>query len=70
MAVVVTGANGHIGICHVRRLLELGRPVRALDREAGQWLRDLDVELRLGDIRDGAFMLANLEPGDTLFHLA
>lgn len=67
---VVTGANGHIGICLVRRLCELGRTVRVLDREAGPWLRELPVQLRLGDIRDGTFVRANLEPGDTLFHLA
>ncbi|MFO0602131.1 MAG: NAD-dependent epimerase/dehydratase family protein [Polyangiales bacterium] len=67
---VVTGANGHLGVCLVKRLLELGRPVLALDREAGPWLREMGVEVRLGDIRDMDFLRASLGPGDVVFHLA
>ncbi len=67
---VVTGANGHIGMALITRLLELGRAVRAVDKEVGPWLRELDVDVRLGDIRDEAFMRSCLAKDDVLYHLA
>ncbi len=70
MTTVVTGASGHVGATLVRRLLDEGRSVRALDMAPGLGLQGLDVELRQGDIRDRDFLAAAIEPGDTVFHLA
>jgi uncharacterized protein YbjT (DUF2867 family) len=53
--IVVTGASGYVGSHIVRRLVELGRPVRALVRSR-QWaqkegrLKGLDVDWAEGDV--------------------
>lgn len=70
MATVVTGAGGHVGACLVRRLLDEGRSVRAIDLDHGPGLEGLELDRRSGDIRDPAFMRSCIEPGDTVFHLA
>ena len=70
MTVVVTGASGHVGATLVRALLKEGRAVRALDLQHGEGLEGLDVERHVGDVRDADFMRANIQPGDTVYHLA
>ena len=53
---LVTGATGLVGNNVVRALLAQGRPVRVLARTTSDHrpLRDLDVEIVPGDIRDAA----------------
>lgn len=70
MTTVVTGAGGHVGACLVRELLKRGRTVRALDLEHGIGLEGLDIERRVGDIRDAKFLAGCIDEGDTVFHLA
>src|SRR5688572_22757232 len=55
--VVVTGANGLVGACVCRALVERGAAVRAVVRRAGA-AADLDgVEERVGDFTDQEFAL-------------
>ncbi len=70
MTTVVTGAGGHVGSTLIRELLRRGRSVRALDLDHGPGLAGLDIERASGDIRDAAFLKAQIRPGDTVFHLA
>jgi dihydroflavonol-4-reductase len=70
MVTVVTGAGGHVGACLVREMLKQGRTVRALDLEHGIGLEGLEVERRVGDIRDAAFLAGCIDEGDVVYHLA
>lgn len=59
MAILVTGAGGYVGNNTVRRLVELGKPVRAMVRsteKAQQRLGDLSgkIEIVQGDVGDRA----------------
>ncbi len=70
--VAVTGAAGHLGNVLVRRLVEAGRPVRAVvapfdDRGA---LAGLPVEFAAADVRDPAALERAFAGADTVFHLA
>ncbi len=71
---LVTGAAGFVGWHVARRLLELGRKVRALVRDpagAAGALRELDgVEVVTGDLRDPASLDRAVEGCGTLFHIA
>ena len=78
--VLVTGADGFIGSHLVERLVAEGARVRAfclynsqgswgwLDQATPEIRRELDV--RLGDIRDGRFVSEACEDVDVIFHLA
>ncbi len=69
---LITGGAGFIGRTLARRLTELGWRTVVVDRNPAAGALPASVEVRQGDIRDGAFMRAALEetaPG-TLFHLA
>lgn len=78
--VLVTGADGFIGSHLVERLLADGAIVRALCQYNSfgsiGWLRELPrpdlerVEVRLGDIRDAAFVDELCVDVDVAFHLA
>ena len=70
MATVVTGAGGHVGACLVRRLLDEGRTLKLIELERGPGLEGLDVDLRIGDIRDPDFLRSVFAPGDVVYHLA
>jgi dTDP-L-rhamnose 4-epimerase len=76
--VLITGGAGFIGSHLADRLLERGYRVRALDNLTPQvhgdggrpaYLAD-DVELVVGDIRDGAAVRRALEGMDAVVHLA
>jgi nucleoside-diphosphate-sugar epimerase len=56
MTTLVTGATGFVGSHVVEMLRKRGDSVRALVRNAAkaQWLRDQDVEVIVGDLRDPA----------------
>ncbi|HVX14977.1 MAG TPA: NAD-dependent epimerase/dehydratase family protein [Pirellulales bacterium] len=72
MKALVTGANGFIGEHLIRTLLEHGDSVRALIRReaAAEPLRDLGVEVMLGDVTRPGALPAAVEGVDAVFHLA
>ncbi|MBW2376734.1 MAG: NAD-dependent epimerase/dehydratase family protein [Deltaproteobacteria bacterium] len=65
---LVTGGNGYVGKHLVRRLLELGCEVRALDLAPFQG--DPRVKSVVGDIRRPSDMAPACEGVDTVFHTA
>lgn len=70
--VLVTGASGFVGSALVRAALARGYRVRALVRATSPRdnLRDLDVDIVEGDMRDAASLERALEHVDALFHVA
>ena len=67
-ACLVTGANGYVGKHLVRRLLDLGCRVRALD--LAPFEGDARVQSVVADIRDARDVRAACEGIDTVFHVA
>ena len=72
MKTFVTGATGFIGASIVRELLKDGREVRVLARPTSNLgnLKGLDVEIRQGDLLDGAGLRQGLKGCDVLYHAA
>ena len=72
MKVVVTGGTGFIGGNLVRLLLKQGVAVRALVRHISLLdnLKNLDVELVYGELRDKASLIKACRGCDQLFHAA
>jgi len=70
VAVVITGASGHIGANLVRALVDNGKSVRAVVREDTRSIEGLDVECVKADILDKASLLEAFEGAETVFHLA
>jgi UDP-glucose 4-epimerase len=78
--VLVTGADGFIGSHLVERLVAEGAEVRAFcvynSRGSAGWLDEAAtrvraaLDIRLGDIRDAAFVERSMDGIDTVFHLA
>jgi NAD dependent epimerase/dehydratase len=78
--VLVTGSDGFIGSHVVERLVAEGAEVRAFciynSRGSAGWLDEAPpevraaIDVRLGDIRDAAFVERSMEGVDTVFHLA
>jgi uncharacterized protein YbjT (DUF2867 family) len=66
---LVTGATGYVGGRLVRRLLEDGRPVRALAREPAGLGRLEGVEAVSGDLLSGDGIAAALEGVETAYYL-
>lgn len=66
---LVTGATGFVGWHVARRLLERGYRVRALARP-GSEVRELDVELVRGDLRDAASVERAASGCGVIFHVA
>lgn len=71
MKVLVTGANGHIGSHVVRACLDAGQEVAAFVRPGSdrRALAGLDVEVRLGDLRDAASVAEAVRGVDTVHHV-
>jgi len=68
MRVIVTGANGFVGRVLVRRLVERGHRVVALDQVSGA---APDVDAIAGDIADAAILARTFAQGcDAVVHLA
>ena len=65
---LVTGGNGYVGKHLVRRLLDLGCEVRALD--LARFAGDPRVQSIVGDIRRMSDMAPACEGVDTVFHAA
>lgn len=72
MRALVTGGTGFVGGAIVQELLKRGHQVRVLARKASNTsaLRELGVEIAVGDILDRASIAAALQGCDTLFHAA
>ncbi|HYO44870.1 MAG TPA: SDR family NAD(P)-dependent oxidoreductase [Candidatus Limnocylindrales bacterium] len=78
--VLVTGADGFIGSHLVERLVAEGADVRAFcvynSRGSAGWLDEAApairaaLDIRLGDIRDAAFVERSMDGIDAVFHLA
>jgi dihydroflavonol-4-reductase len=66
---LVTGATGFIGWHVVRKLLARGSKVRALVRPASK-VRELDVEVVTGDLRDPDSLDRAVEGCGLVFHIA
>jgi nucleoside-diphosphate-sugar epimerase len=72
MAILVTGASGHLGANLVRRLLKDGHAVRVLLWEASNNIavEGLDIERVYGDIRDWSSVVAAVQGCDRIYHCA
>lgn len=70
MAVVVTGAAGHVGANLVRALLAKGVPTRAFVHKDRRAIEGLDVDIIEGDIRDREFLLDAFDGAEVVYHLA
>ncbi|HXD97038.1 MAG TPA: NAD-dependent epimerase/dehydratase family protein [Candidatus Acidoferrum sp.] len=72
MRVLVTGGSGHLGANLVRRLLDEGQRVRALERRGGSGdaMAGLDVEMAWGDLRDPAAVRAAVRGCQRVYHCA
>jgi nucleoside-diphosphate-sugar epimerase len=72
MCVLVTGGSGHLGANLVRRLLDEGQEVRALERRGstGEALAGLGVEVAWGDLRDAAAVRAAVRGCRRVYHCA
>jgi len=66
---LVTGATGFIGWHVARKLIERGDKVRALVRPSSE-LRELDVEIVRGDLRDPASLEHAVSGCGVVFHIA
>jgi dihydroflavonol-4-reductase len=70
MAIVVTGASGHIGGNLVRTLVERGERVRAVVHRDDRALRGLDVERVSADVTDAAAVRNACKGASLIYHLA
>jgi len=68
--VLVTGAAGHLGNVLVRELLEQGYDICALVHEDVSALVGLDIELKLGDVRDVDSLRRVMKGMAYVFHMA
>lgn len=71
MKILVTGATGFLGSHLVPRLIKEGYDVRILKEKSdpGDLLKGLNVEVVLGDIRDGKAVKAAVKGCEVVFHL-
>lgn len=70
MAVLVTGAAGHLGGNLVRALLACGQAVRVLVHRDRRALAGLDVEVIQGDVRDPASVRRAVDGAQVVYHAA
>jgi dihydroflavonol-4-reductase len=70
--VVVTGATGHIGNVLVRELISRKDNIKAVVPlgEDTTSIKDLDLEIIRGDVRDIDFLVQTLMGADIVYHLA
>ena len=72
MRCLVTGANGFLGSAVARTLLDAGHSVAALARETADRrnLDGLDVDVRVGDLRDADSLARAIVGCQAVFHVA
>ena len=72
MEILVTGASGHLGYHLCKGLVARGHRVRAMVRRSSyiDHLRELDVELRYGDVMDLVSFKEAMVGVDAVFHAA
>ncbi|MEW5802718.1 MAG: NAD-dependent epimerase/dehydratase family protein [bacterium] len=70
--VLITGASGFLGSHLARRLVREGYPVRALVRKLSpvEHLRNLDVEIFFGDVRDEVSLRSAIQGMEMIVHAA
>ena len=70
--ILVTGATGHIGNVLIRELLASGESVRAmvLPKDDLTPIKDLDIEVAIGDVLNKESLRRAMRGVDTIFHLA
>ncbi len=66
---LITGATGYVGGRLMRRLVDEGRPVRALARDPSRLAPDSRVEVAEGDVLSGAGIATALDGCDTAYYL-
>lgn len=71
MKILITGATGFLGSHLVPRLIKEGHDVRILKEknDPGDLLKGLNIEVVLGDIRDGKAVKAAVKGSEVVFHL-
>jgi len=67
---IVTGATGHIGNNVVRYLVSLNHPVRVLVRRYDDSLKNLPIDIKVGDVFNQAFLDESIHAGDIVIHCA
>ncbi|HEX2223291.1 MAG TPA: NAD-dependent epimerase/dehydratase family protein [Thermoanaerobaculia bacterium] len=73
MRILVTGGTGFTGKALVKRLLDMGHEVVALDYKEGhktQELRDWGAEVVLGSVTDSAAVRRSMEGAEVVHHVA
>ena len=70
MTVVITGANGHLGVNLVRALIAKGRHTRCLVHVNRQAIEGLDTGIVQGDVCDLDSLCAAFEGAEVVYHLA
>jgi dihydroflavonol-4-reductase len=70
MAIVVTGASGHVGANVVRILLARGERVRVLVHRDRRALEGLDVEVVQGNICDPDLLIPAFRGAEVVYHAA
>jgi dihydroflavonol-4-reductase len=67
---IVTGATGHIGNNVVRYLVSLNQEVRVLVRKYDDSLKDMPIEIKIGDVFTQTFLDESINSGDIVIHCA
>lgn len=70
MAIVVTGATGHIGNTVVKELIKKYNNIRLLVRKIDESIKDLPVEYKIGNVFEERFIASNINKDDIVIHLA
>jgi len=67
---IVTGATGHIGNTVVKHLLAHHLEVKVLIRKMDEALKDLPIDIHIGDVFDDVFLDAHISSDDIVIHSA
>lgn len=70
MAIVLTGATGHIGANLVRLLKKENKDVRVIVRKIDESIKNLDLDIVVGSFYDKDILNKSIFEGDIVVHLA